>query len=148
MRIISGTNRGRVLQGPPERGVRPTSDALRETLFNILGPGIAGKTMLDAYAGTGAIGLEALSRGASRVSFVERDARVIRVLKENIRRCGAENSCAIVSREFTRVGAEIGTFDIVFLDPPYDLDDPVAALERAAAATTPGNGAGRLIYEH
>jgi 16S rRNA (guanine(966)-N(2))-methyltransferase RsmD len=145
MRIIAGANRGRTLQGPPDSGVRPTSDALRETLFNILGPSVRGATLLDAFAGTGAVGLEAISRGAAQVTFVERDPRAIRVLKENIRRCGAENACAIVIRDVLAKGTIPGTFDVVFLDPPYDTVDLDGALAAGAKAAAPG---GRLILEH
>ena len=144
MRIIAGTHRGRTLQGPPDATARPTSDSLRETLFNILGPSVRGAAVLDAFAGTGAVGLEALSRGAARVTFIERDPRVIRVLKENIRRCGAENACAIVNRDVLAAGVS-GPFDVVFLDPPYEAKDLEAALVVAAGVVAPG---GRVILEH
>ena len=145
MRIIGGASRGRTLQGPPDSSVRPTADALRETLFNILGPSCRAVTMLDAFAGTGAVGLEAISRGAAKVTFVERDPRVIRVLKENIRRCGSENACAIVNRDVFGLGVPPGTFDVVFLDPPYEMKDVEAALLVGAGAVAPG---GRMILEH
>ena len=145
MRIIAGTNRGRQLQGPADSRVRPTSDSLRETLFNILGPSIRGSALLDAFAGTGAVGLEAISRGATGVTFVERDRRVIRVLKENIRRCGAENACAIVSRDFLSGDVAPAPFDFVFLDPPYEMREIDAALDAGSVCVAPG---GRLILEH
>jgi 16S rRNA (guanine966-N2)-methyltransferase len=106
MRVIAGQFKGRRLAGPEGPGIRPTSDSLRETLFNILGESIAGAQVLDAFAGTGALGLEAISRGAARVTFVERDRRAIRLLQENIRRCGAENACAIVGRDFFDLARE------------------------------------------
>jgi 16S rRNA (guanine966-N2)-methyltransferase len=145
MRIIAGTSRGRQLQGPPDSTVRPTSDSLRETLFNILGPSFRGSTLLDAFAGTGAVGLEAISRGAASVTFIERDRRVIRVLKENIRRCGAENACAIVNRDFLSDDMAPGRFDAVFLDPPYEMKELDAALLAGSSSVAPG---GRLILEH
>jgi len=144
MRIIAGTNRGRQLLGPQDAAVRPTSDSLRETLFNILGPSVRGSTLLDVFAGTGAVGLEAISRGASRVTFVERDRRAIRVLKENIRRCGAENACAIVNGDFLS-GDLADRFDVVFLDPPYEMPEIDAALLVASQCVMPG---GRMILEH
>jgi len=144
MRIIAGTNRGRQLLGPQDAAVRPTSDSLRETLFNILGPSVRGSTLLDVFAGTGAVGLEAISRGASRVTFVERDRRAIRVLKENIRRCGAENACAIVNGDFLS-GDLADRFDVVFLDPPYEMPEIDAALLVASQYVMPG---GRMILEH
>src|SRR6476619_1776228 len=84
MRIVAGTFRGRQLKSPTWEGLRPTSDRLRETLFNILGPAIRGARVLDGYAGTGAIGLEALSRGAAQVTFVENDARAVRLIEANL----------------------------------------------------------------
>jgi len=145
VRIIAGTNRGRQLQSPPDVSVRPTSDSLRETLFNILGPSVRESTLLDAFAGTGAVGLEALSRGAASVTFVERDGRVIRVLKENIRRCGAENACAIVNRDFLSDDVAPGRVDVVFLDPPYEMKEVEAALLAGSECVALG---GRLIFEH
>jgi 16S rRNA (guanine966-N2)-methyltransferase len=143
MRIIAGSFKGRRLIGPPDSRVRPTSDSLRETLFNILGSRVDGRTMLDAFAGTGAVGLEALSRGAARVTFVERDRRVITVLEENIRRCGAASACAIVNRDFP--GGIDGRFDVVFLDPPYDVRDLDLVTEGGAACVAQD---GRMILEH
>jgi 16S rRNA (guanine966-N2)-methyltransferase len=100
MRVIAGQFKGRRLADPDGAELRPTSDGLRETLFNILGESVAGARVLDAFAGTGALGLEAVSRGAAHVTFVERDRRAIKLLQENIRRCGAENACAIVGHDF------------------------------------------------
>jgi 16S rRNA (guanine(966)-N(2))-methyltransferase RsmD len=145
MRIIAGTHRGRQLQGPQDAAVRPTSDSLRETLFNILGPSVRGATLLDVFAGTGAVGLEAISRGAVQVTFVERDRRAIRVLKENIRRCGAENACAIVNGDFLSGDLIADRFEVVFLDPPYEMRELDAALLVASECVMPG---GRLILEH
>lgn len=144
MRIIAGSLKGRRLAGPPPSArVRPTSDSLRETLFNILGPQVVGGRVLDAFAGTGAVGLEALSRGAAHVTFLEHDRRVITVLEENIRHCGATNACAIVNRDFLR--ADPGAFDLVFLDPPYDVADLDSIV---AAGTVHVAAGGRLIVEH
>jgi 16S rRNA (guanine966-N2)-methyltransferase len=143
MRVIAGTLKGRRLIGPPGSGVRPTSDSLRETLFNILGGTIEGRTFLDAFAGTGAVGLEAISRGAVAATFVERDRRTITVLEENIRRCGVESACAIVNRDF--LGADLGAFDLVFLDPPYDVSD-LGVVATAGASCVADRG--RLILEH
>jgi 16S rRNA (guanine966-N2)-methyltransferase len=145
MRIIAGTQRGRQLESPQDVAVRPTSDSLRETLFNILGPSVREATLLDAFAGTGAVGLEAISRGAARVTFVERDRRAIRVLKENIRRCGAENACAIVNRDFLGGDFTPERFDVVFLDPPYEIQELDAALLLGGQCVAPD---GRLILEH
>ena len=145
MRIIAGTFKGRRLHGPPGAVARPTSDRLRETLFNVLGPGIAGARVLDAYAGTGALGLEALSRGAAAVTFVERDPRMLRVLASNVQACGAENACVIIRDDFLRARVAVSMFDLVLLDPPYDGTDLAAIVARGADATA---AAGRLVLEH
>ncbi len=159
MRIIAGRFKGRRLAGPTGAGVRPTSDRLRETLFDILGDTVEGRSVLDAYAGTGAVGLEALSRGAARATFVERDGQEARVLAENVRHCGAENACAIVICDFLtgrgpggRRGArgsvrlrEGDRFDLVFLDPPYDTKDLDAVMDAAASLAAPG---GVVVLEH
>src|ERR671935_2403849 len=88
MRIIAGRFKGRRLKAPSWEGLRPTSDKLRETLFNILAPRIEGARVLDGYAGTGAIGIEALSRGAAHVTFVEHDRRAQMLIAENLAHCG------------------------------------------------------------
>ena len=144
MRIIAGQFKGRRLAGPEGDGLRPTSDSLRETLFNILGVSVEGAAVMDGFAGTGALGLEALSRGAARVTFVENDRRAIKVLEENIRRCGAEKACAIVKRDLCRTPAP-EMFDLVLLDPPYDVKDLEAVVRVAAGLVAP---AGRLVLEH
>lgn len=88
MRVIAGALKGRRLQSPRWAGLRPTSDRLRETLFDVLGEGVVGAMVLDGFAGTGALGLEALSRGASTVVFVERDRRAAALIAANLDRCG------------------------------------------------------------
>src|SRR6476646_4066854 len=96
MRVIAGAYRGRRLKAPTWEGLRPTSDKLRETLFNVLAPRIEGARVLDGYAGTGALGLEALSRGASSVTFVERDRRAQQLIAGNLARCGIADGYAII----------------------------------------------------
>src|SRR3954469_17824416 len=98
MRIVAGAFKGRTLTSPTWEGLRPTSDRLRETLFAIVGPSIAGARVLDGYAGTGAIGIEALSRGAAHVTFVERDARAVMLIEHNLAmldRAGARDRAII-----------------------------------------------------
>ena len=122
MRIIAGTLKGRRLDPPNWEGLRPTSDKLRETLFNVLAPRMAGARVLDGYAGTGALGLEAISRGASHVTFVERERRAQQLIAGNIARCGiAEGYVIIRSSVLQAIDALRGepSFDIVLLDPPY-----------------------------
>ncbi len=146
MRIISGSLKGRRLEGPRGGGLRPTSDALRETLFNILGASVREAAVLDAFAGTGALGLEALSRGAARATFVESDRRAVAVLKENIRRCGVVGACTVLAGDVLRVLPALdASFALVLLDPPYDVGDIEAALRAAARTVAPG---GCLVLEH
>ena len=100
MRVIAGEFKGRRLKTPKWEGVRPTSDKLRETLFNILAPRIVGARVLDGYAGTGALGLEALSRGAAHVTFVEKDRRAAALIEENAQVCGLKGGYTIACGDF------------------------------------------------
>jgi 16S rRNA (guanine(966)-N(2))-methyltransferase RsmD len=123
MRIIAGTLRSRSLQAPPGLATRPTSDRLRETLFNVLAPRIEGAHFLDLYSGSGAVGIEALSRGAARVVCVERAAGALKVLRANVARLELEQGIEVHSSAAKAyLGHEIWMpgFDIVFLDPPYE----------------------------
>ena len=151
MRIISGSLKGRRLDAPDWPGLRPTSDKLRETLFNVFGPSIVDAHVLDGYAGTGAIGIEALSRGAAHVTFVERDPRAIALIESNLQRCGLSERYAIIRGDFTGPKTIAGldratpTIDIVFLDPPYGSPELTAALEVAARWAGPTT---RVVVEH
>jgi 16S rRNA (guanine966-N2)-methyltransferase len=126
LRVIAGSLKGRRLNTPSWEGLRPTSDKLRETLFNILAPRIAGARVLDGYAGTGAIGIEALSRGASAVTFVDSDWRAQALIEENLVRCGIAEGYAIIRESVERAldtlrdRAPSAPFDLVLLDPPYN----------------------------
>jgi 16S rRNA (guanine(966)-N(2))-methyltransferase RsmD len=147
MRIIAGTLKGRRLKAPDWPGLRPTSDKLRETLFNIVAPRIHGARMLDGYAGTGAVGIEALSRGASHVTFVERDARAVALLQTNLDHCGVTERYAIIRARFagTERPPEGAMFDLIFLDPPYGLAGMTEALAAAEPLVVPG---ALLVIEH
>ena len=135
VRIVAGTLRGSRLDVPDAPGLRPTSDRVRETLFNWLMPVIQGARCLDLFAGTGALGIEALSRGAACVDFVESDARLADLLRANLARLKQD---ARVSRDDAQrfvAGADT-RYDVVFLDPPFDagLWDVIAqALESSGA---------------
>jgi 16S rRNA (guanine(966)-N(2))-methyltransferase RsmD len=148
MRIIAGTNKGRALKAPKWDGLRPTSDKLRETLFNIIAPRLDGARVLDVFAGTGAIALEALSRGASAATCIEQDRRAALLIEDNRERCGEAARCVIIRDAVERVLSKPvtgGPFDIVVLDPPYDY----AALESAVrAAATQRAAGGLLVLEH
>jgi 16S rRNA (guanine966-N2)-methyltransferase len=147
MRVIAGTLKGRRLDAPDWPGLRPTSDKLRETLFNVLAPRVRGARVLDGYAGTGAVGIEALSRGAAHVTFVERDPRAARLVEANLRRCQVTDRYVIIRAGFEQAATRLGgaAFDLVFLDPPYGADTLAAALAAAAGLVTPE---GLLVVEH
>lgn len=122
--MIAGSLGGRRLKAPPGRGTRPTSERVREALFSMLGT-VEGAGVLDLFAGTGALGIEALSRGAGRAVFVERDAAAVRVLRENLtalslpaERAQVRRGDALAALRAARERQE--TYDLVFIDPPYD----------------------------
>jgi 16S rRNA (guanine966-N2)-methyltransferase len=119
LRVVAGHLRGRRLTAPPGCGTRPTSDRVREALFSILGP-LGGARVLDLFAGSGALGIEALSRGARHATFVDRDARALAAIRRNL--AALELDSATVHRRDVRtfLSAASGPWDIVFLDPPYD----------------------------
>jgi len=124
MRVISGKFRGRRLKGPAGLDVRPTGDRLKETLFNILGPSISGAVVLDAFGGTGAIGIEALSRGAHEALFIENARSSTRLIRQNLEICGIKTGYRILEQDvfaalrfLSREGFKA---NIVFFDPPYD----------------------------
>lgn len=134
MRIIAGRFKGRRLKTPTWEGLRPTSDKLRETLFNVMSPRIDGARLLDGYAGTGAIGIEALSRGAEHVTFIERDLRGAALIRENLRACGAAGYTieqADIRVALARMPAGV-MFDIIVLDPPYGERGAGEVLDEAA----------------
>ena len=140
MRVIAGAFKGRRLATPKWDGLRPTSDKLRETLFNILAARVQGARVLDGYAGTGAIGIEALSRGAAHVTFVDSDVRALRLIDQNLKLCGLSDRHVIIrGRLGLRLAEQLGgaqadpelrrrvgtsllpasaTFDLAVLDPP------------------------------
>lgn len=121
MRIIAGRWRGHTIQAPPTGGTRPTTDRVREAWMSMLQPALADARVLDLFAGSGALGLETLSRGARHATFVEQSGRVLKVLKSNIRTLGAEASSRVVREDAMRFaeGVESGDYDIVLADPPY-----------------------------
>jgi 16S rRNA (guanine966-N2)-methyltransferase len=146
MRVIAGRFKGRRLRTPSWTGLRPTSDRLRETLFNILAPRIQGARLLDGYAGTGALGIEALSRGAAQVVFVDEDRRATALIAANLAVCGVDEGYTIEQGDVETVlrryaGAR---FDVILLDPPYDEAGRGAVLDAAAGALAPG---GWLVLE-
>jgi 16S rRNA (guanine(966)-N(2))-methyltransferase RsmD len=131
---------------------RPTADRVRVTLFDVLGPTIAGTRVLDLYAGTGAVGIEALSRGASRVVFVERDPAAVRALRQNLQalaasRAGARVLAGDVLHALPELGSQEGAFDVVFIDPPYATTLAGRTLQALAAAGVCRDGT-EVVVQH
>ncbi len=151
MRVIAGIHKGRRLKTLEGLSVRPTSDRLRETLFNILAPRIEGARLADVCAGSGAVGIEALSRGARHVVFIESSLKAARIISENLRNCGIRENYRLINRDALRalktLASENAQFDVIYFDPPYDSDiyTPVMWLiaERDLLAED-----GVLIVEH
>lgn len=148
MRVIAGTLRRRTLEAPAGLGTRPTSDRLRETLFNVLAPRMEGARFLDLYAGSGAVGIEAASRGAASVVLVERAEPALKVLRANLEKLGLRGGVRVeavsVGAFLRRVRPESSAmrFDVLFLDPPYE-----AAEEYASALGLLGGAAAGLVTE-
>jgi 16S rRNA (guanine966-N2)-methyltransferase len=139
MRVIAGSRKGHRLDAPKGLATRPTSDRVRENVFNLVQSWVEDAVVLDLFAGSGAMGIEALSRGAERAVFVESDAQACRAIEHNLDRLrltGAEVSCRDVARF---VAADTRTYDLVFCDPPYD--------EYAALAPTLARYAAKLLTD-
>ncbi len=127
IRIIGGIYKGKRLKKVPGSHVRPMPHKLRETMFNIIQDGIKNSVFLDGFAGTGSVGIEALSRGAERVIFIDEYNPSIKAIKSNLAKCEAEDKARVIRGEFNRavihLAKESVKFDLVFLDPPYRLLD-------------------------
>jgi len=151
MRVIAGAQKGRRLHGPKGPGLRPTADRVKEALFSILGSRVVGSRFLDLYAGTGAIGIEALSRGAQRVTFVEPNQAALRVLRANVTQCGLDQAAEIQTCHagaFLRRSAKTaGQHDLVFADPPYQQDH-LTELWSALAETATIAPDALIVLEH
>lgn len=148
MRLTGGEARGRRLSGPGRLPIRPTTDRVREALFDILGRRVREAAFLDGFAGTGAVGVEALSRGATRVVFVEKDRRALRTIRRNLFIEAWSDHHEIVHGDLARVArTSLGAarFDIIFLDPPYDQMPDRGLLESMRGALAPG---GVVVIEH
>jgi 16S rRNA (guanine(966)-N(2))-methyltransferase RsmD len=153
MRVIAGKYRGRKLKSPPSIQTRPTSDRLREALFNILAPQMEGTRFLDLCAGTGAVGIEALSRGAARVFFVDRSRKMATLVAANVELLEVTDATEIATMEaleFLRRHSkhQAEPFDIIFFDPPYaeDYGDVLAFIGEHAAELLRADG--MVIVEH
>ena len=152
MRVIAGTHKGRRLQPPVGRGVRPTSDRVREALFSILAPRVQEARVLDLYAGTGAVGLEALSRGAGRVVFVEENQSSLQLIQENLKRCHYPSEATVISSDVGKVSKHLefmkwAPYNIVFADPPYDSPD-ISLIVSMVSSQVPLHPEGIVVFEH
>jgi 16S rRNA (guanine966-N2)-methyltransferase len=140
MRVIAGTARGIVLAAPRDRATRPIADRVKETLFAILGDRVVDARVLDLYAGSGAIGIEALSRGAARATFVELARHALEALRENLRRARVEDGAIVRAADVLRFLASPpeDRYELAFVDPPYAERDILAPLERLVPHLGPG----------
>jgi 16S rRNA (guanine(966)-N(2))-methyltransferase RsmD len=144
VRIIGGAWRSRILRFPDLPGLRPTPDRARETLFNWLGQRLDGQRCLDLFAGSGALGFEAASRGAAEVVMVERDPRALAALEHNAQALGATQVRLLRADALGYLESDCGRFDLILLDPPFDADLLAPALARAATRLKAG---GRIYAE-
>jgi 16S rRNA (guanine(966)-N(2))-methyltransferase RsmD len=137
MRVIAGEFRSRRIKSLPGLEVRPTPDRLRETLFNIIAAEVPGSIFLDAYAGTGAVGIEALSRGATRAIFLEKDKAALALIRDNLESLSVQARASVIAGPALR---ELGTHraDIVFLDPPYPLEKEYSEALKLISRGKPG----------
>jgi len=136
VRVIAGRLRGSVIRVPAAGAVRPTYDRVRESVFSIIDPLLAGAAVLDLFAGSGSLGIESLSRGADRATFVESNRRVLSVVRENVKRLALAGQCRFIGGDALTVLKRAmpgGPFDIAFVDPPYSSGLALRALELLAA---------------
>ncbi|MFT9598102.1 16S rRNA (guanine(966)-N(2))-methyltransferase RsmD [Mesobacillus sp.] len=133
MRVVSGDLKGRVLKAVPGTSTRPTTDKVKESLFNMIGPYFTEGMGLDLFAGSGGLGIEALSRGLDKVIFVDREGKAIHVINENLKSCGLEEKAEVYRNDAVRALKAIQkrdlVFDYIFLDPPYKKQQLVKLLE-------------------
>ena len=142
MRVIAGKYKGRRLNSVKGDNTRPTLDRVRENVFNLLSPSLAGARVLDLFAGTGAIGIEALSRGAADVVFCDQARDSVATVRANLAVVGENRRvmCSDYKQCIRALGSD--RFDIIYLDPPYDFDPDLAAIAEVLAR------GGRIVYEH
>ena len=143
MRVIAGEFRSRRLKTLPGLSTRPTPDRLREALFNVLAPRVEGSVFMDVYAGTGAVGIEALSRGARRAIFIERSRAAVEVIRENLDALGLAGRAEVFTSKALAVLERLPA-DIVFVDPPYELENEYEVAMNALAAGI----SGLVIVQH
>lgn len=131
MRVVSGTARGTKLNSINDLSTRPTLDRVKEPLFSIIQNHLQNAEVLDLFAGSGALGIETLSRGSKHCTFCDKSYKAIEVLKENIEKTRMENKSTIINKDYKKCLVELTkTFDIIFIDPPYKLDIAVDSIKR------------------
>lgn len=133
MRVITGTARGRKLKEPDGNKIRPTTDKVKESIFNIVQFDIEGRKVLDLFAGTGQLGIEALSRGAASVSFVDESREAVKLVWENLKSTGTEKNASVFQGDSIAFLKKDEQYDVVFMDPPYDTDLLDKALQNTFA---------------
>ena len=156
MRVIAGTYRSRILKSLKGLALRPTSDRLRETLFNVLGASVAGSKFLDLFAGTGAIGIEALSRGATEVTFVENHPPAGALIRRNLESLGIRSGATVLATDALRGLEKVASgkkdetccYDFIFLDPPYAAANDYARVLEFLGSTRLVAPGGMVIAEH
>jgi 16S rRNA (guanine966-N2)-methyltransferase len=151
MRVVSGNCKGRPLKAVPGSTTRPTTDKVKEALFNMIGPYFNGGMGLDLFAGSGGLGIEALSRGLERVIFIDRDTKAIQIVHENIRSCHFEEKAEVYRNDAERalkalIKREL-SFDYIFLDPPYKKQQLVSLMEKMDEKQLLNNN-GVIVCEH
>ena len=144
MRVITGIARGRKLKTPENYDIRPTTDNVKEALFNIIQFDIEGRRVLDLFAGTGQLGIEALSRGAKSCVFIDENREALRIVKDNLKTCGF--SAPVLQENALDYLRQGGKFDLIFLDPPYDAGLYAPVLERINSVDNLSDG-GIIICE-
>ncbi|MFB4162550.1 16S rRNA (guanine(966)-N(2))-methyltransferase RsmD [Alteribacillus sp. JSM 102045] len=151
MRVISGKYKGTTLKAVPGMKTRPTSDKVKEALFHRIGPYFSGGSGLDLYAGTGSLGIEAMSRGFSSFVFVDKAPQAVKVIKTNVKAAGLNGSCEVYRNDAKRALAVLTkrkkSFDLIFMDPPYAHQDLAGMLQTISETglITPG---GQIVCEH
>lgn len=151
MRVVSGKCKGRILKAVPGSTTRPTTDKVKEAIFNIIGPYFTGGVGLDLFAGSGGLGIEALSRGVDKVIFVDRDGKAIQTIHDNLKTCGFEESAEVYRNDASRALKAIQkrdlAFDYIFLDPPYKKQQLLTLLDSLEKGNMIVNR-GIIVCEH
>jgi 16S rRNA (guanine(966)-N(2))-methyltransferase RsmD len=151
MRVVSGTCKGRALKAVPGNTTRPTTDKVKEAIFNMIGPYFDGGIALDLFAGSGGLGIEALSRGLDKAIFIDRDSKAFQIIRDNINVCQLEEKTEVYRNDAARALKALIkrgiSFDYIFLDPPYKLQQLVSLMEKMDEHELVHNGS-MIVCEH